>query len=99
MKRDWNLAPALQIIKKISVAYIYQLTKFGGLMSCGSEDIFKMDPVSFTNAHHDVTDLVNHGIVKHVRTGTSWEQNVTFLWNKKFLTCTSDGTFSEVIIL
>ena len=71
MKRDWNLAPALQIIKKISVDYIYQLTKCGGLISCGSEDIFKMDPVSFTNAHDDVTDLVNHGIVKHVRTGIS----------------------------
>ena len=23
-----------------------------------------MSPVSFTNTHHDVTDLVNHGMVK-----------------------------------
>ena len=25
----------------------------------------KMHPVSFTNTHHDITDLVNHGIVKN----------------------------------
>ena len=33
-------------------------------MSCGSKDIFKMHPVSCTDALHDVTDLVNHGMVK-----------------------------------
>ena len=27
--------------KNIALAYIYQLNKFGGLMSCGSKDIFK----------------------------------------------------------
>ena len=26
------------------LAYIYQLTKFGGLMSCGSKDVFKNAP-------------------------------------------------------
>ena len=30
--------------KNIPLAYIYQLTKFGGLMSCGSKDIFKTAP-------------------------------------------------------
>ena len=30
--------------KNIDLAYIYQLTKFGGLMSCGSKDIFKNAP-------------------------------------------------------
>ena len=43
----WNLAPVIQIIQMISEKYwpyIYQLTMFGGLMSCGSKDIFKNAP-------------------------------------------------------
>ena len=43
---------------------MYQLAKLGGLMSRGSKDILKMHLVSFTNTFHDVTDLVNHGMVK-----------------------------------
>ena len=45
------------------VAYIYQLTKFGYLMSSDS----KMHPVSCTNTH-DLTDLLNHGIAKNTKT-------------------------------
>ena len=45
LKRAWDLAPLLQIIQKISKKYyfyfIYQLTKFGRLMSCDSNEIFK----------------------------------------------------------
>ena len=38
-------------------------------MSCGSEDMLKNTPyLSCTNAHHDVTDLLNHGIVKNTKT-------------------------------
>ena len=44
----------------------YQLTKLSNLMSCGSKDVFKC-----TNTHHDVTDLVNHGIVKNTKTWIS----------------------------
>ena len=40
---------------------------------------FKMYHVSCTNTHHDVTDLVNHGMVKNIKTWISWEQNITFL--------------------
>ena len=36
-----------------------------------------------TNTHHDVTDLINHGMVKNNKTWISQEQNITFLWNKK----------------
>ena len=43
----------------------------------------KMYFVSCT--HHDVTDLVNHGMVKNTKTWISWEQNIIFLWNKKIL--------------
>ena len=45
----------------------------------------KMHPVSCNNTHHDVTDLVNHGIVKKTKTLISREQNITFPWNKKIL--------------
>ena len=45
----------------------------------------KMHLVSWTNTHRDVTDLVNHGMVKNTRTGVSWERNIIFLQNKKIL--------------
>ena len=31
--------------------------------------------VSCTNTHHDVTDLVNYGIVKNAKTWISWTEN------------------------
>ena len=43
----------------------------------------KMHPVPCTNIHHDITDLVNQGMVKNTRTWISWEWNITFSWNKK----------------
>ena len=45
----------------------------------------KMHLVSCTNTHHDVTDLVNHGMVKNTKTWISWERNIIFLRNKKIL--------------
>ena len=64
----WNLGLVLQIFQKIFernfFAYIYQLATFVDLMSCGSKDIFKMHSVSCANIYHDVTDLINHGMVK-----------------------------------
>ena len=44
-----------------------------------------MHPVLWTNTHHDVTDLVNHGMIKNTKTCISWEQNITFLQNKIIL--------------
>ena len=44
-----------------------------------------MHPVSCTNIHHDVTDLVNHGKVENTKTWISWERYITFLWNKKLI--------------
>ena len=58
-----------------------------------------MHPASWTDADHDVTDLVNHGMVKNRKAWISPELNISFLWNKKFLTCASDSTFWEVIVL
>ena len=48
LKRNCNLAPALPIVQiipeTIALAYIYQLTKFADLMSCGSKDMVKNAP-------------------------------------------------------
>ena len=45
----------------------------------------KMYFVSCPNTHRDVTYLVNHGMVKNIKTWISWERNVIFLRNKKIL--------------
>ena len=45
----------------------------------------KMYPILCTNTHHDVTDLVNHGMVKNTKTWISWKRNIIFLRNKKIL--------------
>ena len=39
--------------------------------------------VSCTNTHHDVTDSVNHGMVKNTKIWISWEWNIIFPRNKK----------------
>ena len=44
-----------------------------------------MHPVSCTNTHHDVSDLVNHEMVRNTKTSLSRERNITFLRNKKIL--------------
>ena len=41
-----------------------------------------MQPVSYTNTHHNVTDLLNHGTAKLEYLG---EWNINFLRNKKIL--------------
>ena len=58
-----------------------------------------MQPVSCTDTHHDVADLLNHGMAKNTETWISWEWNITFIWKKIFLTCAPDNTFSGVIVL
>ena len=40
----------------------------------------KMYPVLCTNIHHDVTDFVNHRMVKNTKTWISWIRNIIFLW-------------------
>ena len=44
-----------------------------------------MHPVSCTNTHQDITELVNPGIVKNTKTWTSGEREIPFLQNKKIL--------------
>ena len=45
----------------------------------------KMHLVSCNNTRHNVTDLVNNGMVKNTKTSITWEWNITFLRNKKNL--------------
>ena len=46
----------------------------------------KLHTVTCTNTHHEVTDLVNLGMVKNTKTWLSWERHITFLQNKKIVT-------------
>ena len=59
-----------------------------------------MHPVSCTNTHHGITDLVNHGVVKKYKNSkiSSTEHNFS-IKQKKILTCASDRKFWEVIVL
>ena len=43
-----------------------------------------MHPVSFTNTHHDVTDLVNHGMVKKQKLEYLENRTQLFYEIKKF---------------
>ena len=45
----------------------------------------KIYPLSCTNIHRDITNLVNQWMVRNTKTWTSWEQNITFLQNKIIL--------------
>ena len=86
MKRTWNLVSIIQIIQTITKNYclcLYLSTgQVGDSMSCGSKGILKMHSVSCSNTLYDITDLVNHGMVKNTKTWISWEQNITFIRNK-----------------
>ena len=61
--------------------YIYELTKIVDLISCGSKDIFK-NAVLCTNAHHDITDLVNHAMVRNTKIWIPSKWSIIFLQNK-----------------
>ena len=47
---------------------MYQLAKFGYLMSYGLKDISKNAPCICTNIHHDVTYLVKYCMIKNTKT-------------------------------
>ena len=42
----------------------------------------KMRPTSCNNIHHEVTDLVNHRMVKNTKTWIFRERNITLPWKK-----------------
>ena len=70
-----------RFLKIIGLVCIYQLAKFGDLISCG------------TTNHNDVTDLVNQGWLKIQKFEYLENGTLLFYKIKKFLTCASDDTF------
>ena len=48
-------------------------------MSCDSKDIIQKCTVSFTIVYHDITDLLNHGMVENTKAWISQERKITFL--------------------
>ena len=69
LERAWNLALVLQIVQKNSQKYFPCLyLSIDQVWWVNESWIFsKMLPVSCTNTHHDVTHLVNHGMVKDTK--------------------------------
>ena len=58
----------------------------------------KMHSILCTNIHHDVTDLVNHRMVKNTKL-EDLENGTWFFYEiEKFLSCASDDTSWEVIV-
>ena len=51
-----------------------------------------MHPVSYTNTHYDVTDLINHGMIKIQKLEYFENGTQLFYKLKKILTCASDDT-------
>ena len=96
----WKLAPVPQIVQKITKNYCscsYLSTdQFWWLHKLWFKRYSKMHLVSCTNTYRDVTDLVNHEMVKKKKIWISSERNIVFLRNKKFLICAPDDTFWEV---
>ena len=74
-----------KFLKIIALAYIYQSAKFGDVISCGSKKYLKIHLAPCTNTHQNITGFVNHGVFKTTKTWIFWEQNITFLQNKKVL--------------
>ena len=69
-----------RFLKIIFPVCICNLAKFGDLMTCGSNIMYSNTHlVSCTNTHHDVTDLVNHRMIKNAKKWISWERGLTFL--------------------
>ena len=86
LKKAWNLTPVLQIVQTIPENFCSCLhLSIGQVWWPSSKDIFKMHSVLCTNTYHDVSNLVNHGMVKNTKTWISWKQNIIFLRNKKIL--------------
>ena len=87
IEKDLELSPVPQIVQKIPENYcrcLYLST--GQVWWVVVQKIYsKMYFISCTNTHHDVTDLVNHWMVKNTKTWISWEQNIAFLQNKQIL--------------
>ena len=71
MKRIWNVVPVFQIVQKIPKncnPYFYlSIGLEWWLKELWFKRYSKMHPVLCTNTHHDVTDLVNQGVVNILR--------------------------------
>ena len=85
LKRTWSLAPVLQTVQKITENYCPSLYLSVGQVWLLNGLWFKRYIQKCTLSHCDVTDSVNHGVVKNTKTWISWEQNIIFLRNKKIL--------------
>ena len=93
LKLSHNPPNSSKIPENYCLAYIYQLVKFADLWVVVQKIFSKTHPFSYTNTHHDVINLVNHGMIK-IQKLNYLENGTHYLYEiKKFLTCASDDTF------
>ena len=90
LKNTWNLVPNPPNCSKDYLELLLLLISISWpslVTSCTVvQKIYsKMCLVSCTNIHRDVTDLVNHGMVKNTKSWVYWEWSIIFLRNKKIL--------------
>ena len=87
LKRAWYLALVFQIVQKISEKYCpcsyLSIDQIWWVDELWFKRYIQKWTVSCTNTHHDVTDLLNHGIVKNTKKWIYWEPSLNFLQNKK----------------
>ena len=100
IKKDLESSPSLPNcsndywkLLSLLLAYIYNWPILVASWFVFQKIYSKMHLVSCTHTHRDVFNLVNHGMIKNTKTWISWERNIIFLRNKKFLICALDGTF------
>ena len=81
LKSTWNLAPVSQIVQTFTENYC-------PCLYLPNDQVWWLHDLwlkRYTSTHRDITDLVNHGMIKNTKTWINWERNIIFLWNKKNL--------------
>ena len=84
LKKDLESSPSLPNFSKDYWKLLYLLISINW-PSLMTSWVVVQKIYSKMHFHRDVTDLVNHGMVKNTTTWISWERNIIFLRNKKIL--------------
>ena len=99
LNRTWNLVPVLQIVQTIPDNYYPCLHLSIGQVWWLNKLWFKRHFQKCTLSDALILIMTSQiwQIIAWLKTQKhEYLENITFLWNKKFLTCISDDTFWEV---
>ena len=80
-----NLAPVFHLVQNISEKYYHclylSIDQVWKVNELWFKRYSKMHPVWCTNTHHDVKDLVNHGMVKKIKAWNKKNINLCLRWH------------------